>query len=302
MRRLLFRTIHDVALMLDREREARGQSPSAAVVESQWVKAPSAPSGGGYDAGNRIKERKRHIPVDTDGRLLMANLTTADISDSAGAQEIVATIRRRWPSLKHLFGDGAYDRTKLLDAAALRDFTVEIIHRSDDISGFKVLPRRWVVERTFGWLTRWRRLVRDYEKRLDVSEAMIHPSYHGQQHAPAAHPLNGQPMHEPEIITTDNGFAIVTGKGTDTVSFDEVSAIVAYKLDELTTDLICCDIVTGAGDAEQIRTIHEELPGFEAVMARIEMLSGFDRKWRDDVIDPPFATNRTVIYTRSVSA
>lgn len=73
-----------------------------------------------------------------------------------------------------MFGDGAYDRTKLLDAAALRDFTVEIIRRSDDVSGFKVLPRRWVVERTFGWMTRWRRLVRDYEKRLDVSEAMIH--------------------------------------------------------------------------------------------------------------------------------
>jgi len=174
VRRLLFRTIHDVALMLDREREAREQSPSAAVVDSQSVKAPSAPSGGGYDAGKRIKGRKRHIAVDTDGRLLMVNLTTADISDSAGAQEIVAAIRRRWPWLKHLFGDGAYDRTKLLDAAALRDFTVEIIRRSDDVSGFKVLPRRWVVERTFGWMTRWRRLVRDYEKRLDVSEAMIH--------------------------------------------------------------------------------------------------------------------------------
>ncbi|GBO79330.1 transposase IS5 family protein [Acetobacter aceti NRIC 0242] len=65
-------------------------------------------------------------------------------------------------------------RPKLLDAAALRDFTVEIICRSDDISGFKVLPRRWGVERAFGWMVRWRRLVRDYEKRLDVSEAMIH--------------------------------------------------------------------------------------------------------------------------------
>lgn len=109
-------------------------------------------------------------------------------------------------------------------------------------------------------------------------------------------------MRKPEIITIDNGFAIVTGKSTDTVSFDEVSAIVAYKLDELATDLICCDIVTGAGDGEQIRTIHEELAGFEAVMARFEMLPGFDRKWRDEVIDPPFATNRTLIYSRPVSA
>lgn len=119
--------------MLDREREARA-------VNSQSVKAPSAPSGGGYDAGKRIKGRKRHIAVDTDGRLLMVNLTTADISDSAGAQEIVSAIRRRWSWLKHLFGDGAYDRTKLLDAAALRDFTVEIIRRSDDVSASRCCP------------------------------------------------------------------------------------------------------------------------------------------------------------------
>jgi hypothetical protein len=109
-------------------------------------------------------------------------------------------------------------------------------------------------------------------------------------------------MRKPEIITIDNGFAIVTGKGTDTVFFEEVSAIVAYKLDELTTDLVCCDIVTGAGDDEQIRTIHEELAGFDAIMTRFEILPGFDQKWRDEVIDPPFATNRTVIYSRSASA
>jgi len=109
-------------------------------------------------------------------------------------------------------------------------------------------------------------------------------------------------MRKPEIIIIDNGFAIVTSKGTDTVSFDDVSAIVAYKLDELTTDLVCCDIVTGAGDGEQIRTIHEELPGFDAAMKHFESLPGFDRQWRDMVILPPFATNRAVIYSRHASA
>jgi hypothetical protein len=109
-------------------------------------------------------------------------------------------------------------------------------------------------------------------------------------------------MRKPEIIATDRGFAIVAAKGADAVSLDEVSAIVAYKLDELTTDLVCCDIVTGAGDGEQIRTIHEELPGFDAAMASFETLPGFNRKWRDEVINPPFATNRTVIYSRSASA
>jgi putative transposase len=173
VRRLLFRTIHDLALMLDRERAGREASPSGGVLDSQTVKAPFAEIRG-FDGGKKIVGRKRHIAVDTDGRLLMVNLTTADISDSAGAQMILEGIRKRWPWLKHLFADGAYDRTKLMDKAAFLDFVIEIVRRSDVQAGFAVIPRRWVVERTFGWMIRWRRLVRDYEKRLDVSEAMIH--------------------------------------------------------------------------------------------------------------------------------
>ena len=103
----------------------------------------------------------------------MVHLTSADISDSAGAQVILDAIRKRWPWVKHLFADGGYDRLKLMDKAAWLDFTVEIIRRSDAAKGFEVLPRRWVVERTFGWMIRWRRLVRDYEARIDVSKAMI---------------------------------------------------------------------------------------------------------------------------------
>ena len=137
VRRMLFQTIHDVALMLDRERVGREASPSGGVIDSQTVKAPFAAQRG-YDGGKKIVGRKR------------------------------------WPWLKHLFADGAYDRTKLLDKAAFRDFVLEIVRRTDTEPGFKVLPRRWVVERTFGWMIRWRRLVRDYETRLDVSEAMIH--------------------------------------------------------------------------------------------------------------------------------
>src|ERR1700722_8962349 len=174
VRLMLFRTIHDVALMLDRERAGREASPTAGVADSQTVKAPAPGAKRGYDAGKKTVGRKRHIVVDTDGRLLMVNLTPADISDSAGAQLILDAIRQRWPWLKHLFADGAYDRTQLMDKAAFLDFVVEIVRRSDDHKGFEVLPRRWVVERTFGWMTRWRRLVRDYEQRIDVSEAMIH--------------------------------------------------------------------------------------------------------------------------------
>ena len=174
VRRLLFRTVHDVALMHDREQVGREPSPSAAVLDSQTVKAPQAPDGGGYDAAKRIKGRKRHVAVDTDGRLLTVNLTTADVQDAAGAERIVTAIRKRWPWLKHLFADGAYDRSRLMSKAAYRDFVLEIVHKLPGQQGFQVLPRRWVVERTFGWMTRWRRLVRDYEQRCDVAEAMIH--------------------------------------------------------------------------------------------------------------------------------
>ena len=159
--------------MLDRERAGRAASPTGAVLDSQSVKAPAAKERG-FDGGKKITGRKRHVAVDTDGRLLMINLTTADVSDSAGAQLILEAIRKRWPWLKHLFADGAYDRAKLMDKAAFLDFVIEIVRRMEDQKGFEVLPRRWVVERTFGWMMRWRRLVRDYEQRIDVSEAMIH--------------------------------------------------------------------------------------------------------------------------------
>jgi transposase len=105
-RRFPFQAIHDVELTLDREQAGRAASPTAAVIDSQTVKAPGA-AARGHDAGKRIVGRKRHIAVDTDGRLLMVNLTPADISDSAGAQMILDAIRRRWPWVKHLFADGA---------------------------------------------------------------------------------------------------------------------------------------------------------------------------------------------------
>lgn len=173
VRRLLFRTMHDVALMLDRERAGREASPSAGIIDSQSVKAPGAPGGGGYDAAKRVTGRKRHIVVDTDGRLLLVNLTPADVQDAAGAEQIIAAVRRRWPWLKHLFADGAYERGRLMSQAAYRDFVLEVVRKLAAQQGFQPLPRRWVVERSFGWMMRWRRLVRDYETRCDVSEAMI---------------------------------------------------------------------------------------------------------------------------------
>ena len=176
MRRFLFTTLHNIALMLDREQAGREASPTAGVLDSQTVKSPHAAGAGGYDAAKRSKGRKRHIVVDTDGRLLMVNLTAADVQDAAGAEPIVKAIRKRWPWLKHLFADGAYNRGKLMSTAVYQAFVVEVVRKLANQQGFQVLPRRWVVERTFGWMTRWRRLVRDYERCCDVSKAMIHVS------------------------------------------------------------------------------------------------------------------------------
>ena len=104
----------------------------------------------------------------------MASLTPADIAESTGALAVLEALKKRWPGLKHLFADGAYDRRTLMDKAAALDFVVQVVRRHEDQVGFAVLPRRWVVERTFGWMVRWRRLVRDYERRPDVSEAMVY--------------------------------------------------------------------------------------------------------------------------------
>ena len=114
MRRLMFKTIHDIALMIDRAQVGRDPEPSAAVIDSQTVKAPAAHGTRGHDGAKKTVGRKRHIAVDTEGRLLMVNLTTADISDSAGAQAVLEATHTRWRWIRHLFADSAYDKRQLL--------------------------------------------------------------------------------------------------------------------------------------------------------------------------------------------
>ncbi len=169
----LFQVIHDLALMLDRQAQGREKQPSAAVIDSQTVKAPRA-ARRGYDTPKRVTGRKRHIAVDADGRLLMARLTPADLADSTGAVPVLDALEQRWPWVKHLFADGAYYLRTLLDRAVFLDFVVEVVCRLTSLQGSAPLRRHWVVDRTFGWMMQWRRLVRDYELRLDVSTAMNH--------------------------------------------------------------------------------------------------------------------------------
>jgi putative transposase len=173
VRRFLFRTIRDLALTLNRMREPQEVVASAGIADSQLVKTPGAHQRG-YDAHKKISGRKRHTTVGTDGRMLAMNLTPDDVAGSTAAQLVLSALVKRWPCVKHLFGDAAYDRRTLLDKAAYLDFTVEVVRGLQGQFCFQVYPRRWVVERTFAWFMRYRRLVGDYEQRLDVSEAMMH--------------------------------------------------------------------------------------------------------------------------------
>ena len=128
----------------------------------------------GYDAGKKIKRRKRHIVTDTEGNLVHVLIHTADIQDRDGAPLLLAGIVRSFPWLRHIFADGGYAGDKLKGSLAkLGQWTIEIIKRSDTAKGFELLPRRWVVERTFAWLGRNRRLAKDFEQTITSATAWL---------------------------------------------------------------------------------------------------------------------------------
>lgn len=160
--------------MAAREAEGREASPSAGVIDSQSVKTTEAGGPRGYDAGKKIKGRKRHILTDTQGHLVHAVIHTADIQDRDGAPLVLAEIVQRFPWLRHVFADGGYAGNKLKDALRrISKWTIDIIKRSDKAKGFEVLPRRWVVERTFAWLNRNRRLAKDFEQTIASAAAWL---------------------------------------------------------------------------------------------------------------------------------
>lgn len=162
------------------ERLAQGRNarPSAGSLDSQSVKTTEQASAEqrGYDVAKATKGRKRHILVDTLGLLLFVCVTSASVSDEEGARRLLSLAWWRTPfkGLRLLWADSAYYRGKLLGfAKAVYDITLEIVRPEKGTKGFKVLPRRWVVERTFGWLNRYRRLSKDYERQTWSSEALI---------------------------------------------------------------------------------------------------------------------------------
>jgi putative transposase len=167
--------VHDELRERVRVAEGRNTEPTAAVVDSQSVKGSAQGGDYGYDAGKKVKGRKRHILVDVLGLIVALSITPASTQDRDGAVPVIERAAIEHSSIKKIWTDGAYTGSAIQELRERTGIDIEIVKRTDDMSGFVVLPHRWVVERTFGWMERFRLLSREYERTVTSSrDGVLH--------------------------------------------------------------------------------------------------------------------------------